>query len=78
MRLAAIAVAVSLSACSAAQVKQDEAEAGYLAQQLRCVDQSTTRAQADACRAAVRRAWGVGDAGPDAADAATDAEGGAR
>lgn len=35
-----------------------EAEALYTAEQLRCVDQSETKAESESCREAVRSKWG--------------------
>ncbi len=42
-----------------------EAEATYLADQLHCVDRATTRAEADSCRADVRRKWGIAETATD-------------
>ncbi len=36
------------------------AEAAYLAEQLQCVDRADTRAEADACRTAVKARWDGG------------------
>lgn len=46
-----------LAGCSPAQVKADEAQAGYLAQELRCVDQYNDKPSTDECRAQVRARW---------------------
>jgi hypothetical protein len=42
-----------------------EAAAGYAAQQLACVDTYADKHNIDACRAKVRAAWAVTDAGKD-------------
>jgi hypothetical protein len=42
-----------------AGLRSDVAEATYLGQQLECVDKFATRKQIDACRADVRRKWGI-------------------
>lgn len=55
-------IIAALVGCSASQIKADEAEAGYLAQQLQCVDQYPDRPSIDACRAKVRAKW-MHDAG---------------
>ena len=56
---------MALLGCSAQQ-KQEVAKDAYLAQQMDCVKQYDTREQIDACRAAVREAWGLShDAGKD-------------
>lgn len=39
--------------------KKAAAESAYLAEHLRCVDTYNTRAQIDACRAAVQVRWGI-------------------
>ena len=50
-------LAVSASACTPRTPAQ--AEAAYTAEQLRCVDVSTTLAESKACRRAVDEKWGV-------------------
>ena len=45
--------------------KEAAAEGAYGAEHLRCVDKFNTKAEIDACRAAVRVRWGVTDAGAD-------------
>lgn len=50
------------------QPKQIEAAAGYEAQQMRCVEQYADRASIDACRAKVKAAWLVTDAGSEGGD----------
>lgn len=64
----ALAGAGLLSSLLAACVglRPAEAQAVYLAEQLRCVDQATTRAEADECRAAVRQRWGITETVRDA------------
>lgn len=65
---ASLGFAAGACACSPA-AKAREAEAGYLAQQLRCVDEHDTRTAIDACRAEVRARWAAAsrDGGPDGA-----------
>lgn len=65
--LAAIfAVVGFLAGCAAA--KAEEAEATYLGQQLRCVDQYATRPDIDSCRRKVRAAWGITETARDGGD----------
>lgn len=62
-------VLMCFAGCSAAQ-KHAEADAAYATDQLRCVDENTTRAEIDACREIARRRWGIyattADAGSEA------------
>ncbi|MCL2724772.1 MAG: hypothetical protein FWD69_10085 [Polyangiaceae bacterium] len=55
--------AMAAQACGTS-ASRDAASAGYLAQQLECVDYATTLAESRECRAKVREAWGV-DAGAE-------------
>lgn len=56
---------IALLGCSPA-AKQEAAKDAYMAQQMDCVKQYDTRPEIDACRAAVREAWGLApDAGKD-------------
>lgn len=66
----AAVVAFELAACFPAD-KKIEAAAGYEAQQMRCVEKFSTKAEIDHCRMEVKLAWSATDAGGDA-----DAEGG--
>lgn len=50
------------------ELKQDIAAASYEAQQMRCVEQYANRADIDRCRAKVKLAWLVGDAGAEGGD----------
>lgn len=43
----------------------EAAEAAYTAEQLACVQKSSTREESRVCRAEVDRKWGVADAGKD-------------
>lgn len=45
------------------QPAKTAAEADYLARQLKCVDNATTKDEATACRNAVRAAWAAKDGG---------------
>lgn len=45
------------------QAVKNAAEAGYGAEMQACVAKADARADADACREAVRVKWGVGDGG---------------
>lgn len=53
-----------LAAACAAKQPVDDASV-YEAEQLRCVDEAATRAQADACRNKVKAAWGRLDGGAE-------------
>jgi len=63
--LSALAIASILIGCSAG-MKSAEAEATYLGQQLRCVDQAKTRDESEECRRKVRLAWGISETTRDA------------
>jgi hypothetical protein len=53
-------IAITLSAaCSGTQTKQEAAGATFAAEQLKCVDDAKTKAEADVCREGVRKAWHV-------------------
>ncbi len=52
-----LAASCSLLGEGCAATKADTAEAIYLSQQLSCVDQAASKADADACRAKVKAAW---------------------
>lgn len=64
MRRAILAAVVAVPLACGPAVLAPVSEAAYLAQQLRCVDESTTRVQADACRARIKATWAY-DAGAD-------------
>ena len=53
--------AAPLLACAAVQDRAAQAEAAYLAEQLRCVDVATTREESQACRRSVRERWGIAE-----------------
>lgn len=58
----AFALALALEWCASGCVphaREAEAESAYLAEQLRCVDIATSRAEADVCRREVRKRWGI-------------------
>lgn len=61
-------LAPQVAGCSASQ-KAAEADATYATEHLRCVDRFESKAEIDACRAAVRMRWGIAekiaDAGSD-------------
>lgn len=67
-----IALTLVLVACASTQ-RTYEAEAGYLAQSLECVDKYDKREAIDECRREVRARWGVRDAGSDTGKASTHA-----
>jgi hypothetical protein len=48
---------MSIMSCGSLFTPPTVSEAAYLAEELRCVDDAGTRAQADACRAEVRKRW---------------------
>lgn len=48
-----------LGCASAPAATPAAAEASYTAQQLKCIDDSNTREESRACRAAVDKRWGV-------------------
>jgi hypothetical protein len=50
-----VVVCVALAGCGAWAAQ--EAEAGYLSQQLTCVDQAKTLEESRACRQRVKDAW---------------------
>lgn len=56
--------AVLLVGCAAADPTV-EAPAAYAAQQAACVDRYSTRPAIDACRAQVKAAWAIKDAGDE-------------
>lgn len=62
----ACAVSYCASGCSGSALKSREADAVYAAEQLRCVDQSATREEANTCRVAVRERWGIHETVRDA------------
>jgi hypothetical protein len=51
-----VVLALVLTSCAAAK---PGAEAAYLAENLQCIDQAETRAEAVACRERVRAKWAV-------------------
>jgi len=59
----ALVVVVVFVAC--VHAKELEAEGTYEGQQLTCVDRASSRAESEACRAAVRARWGRTDGGAD-------------
>lgn len=66
MTIRTILAAAAMAACGSTQVKAEEAEAAYLAQQLRCVESNPDRPSIDACRADVRAKWDAArDGGKD-------------
>ncbi len=55
--VATLSLAWCISGCAAAK---PAAEAAYLAEHLRCIEEASTRPEADTCRAAVRARWADG------------------
>lgn len=53
------AAGCALEGCMPLEAKQATADTTYEAEQWACVQTSETKAQADACREAVRIRWGV-------------------
>ncbi len=62
--IASGSVLAFITSCAAAK---PGAEAAYLAENLQCIDQAETRAEAVSCRERVRARWAT-DAGTDASD----------
>lgn len=56
-RVAEIAIALVCGTACGATMKAKEADVGYFAQQLKCVDENPTKVEIDACRAEVKRRW---------------------
>lgn len=65
MKLLNMLLMVSILLMVACQPAKSAAEADYLAQQLACVDEAPTSAEATACRNRVKAAWAVKDAGAE-------------
>lgn len=72
MRLHVIIMSVALVACGATSSSQKIEVSAYEAEQMLCVDQAATKADSQACRAAVKAKYAKmwADAGTEAGDAA--------